>query len=358
MSELSDSKLEIAVHSAPDLAEDNYAPRWIEALESLGVKIRIRDFHAPGSIDQLRGVDGVMWHYYHSERDRQSAPKILAAIETGLGIPVFPNLATRWHYDEKIAQHYLFESIGAPEVKTWIFWDRESAAQFIETCSYPIVFKLSLGAGASNVVKSDSSGDARAFVTRMFRRGLQPGTLNEHAPRKFPGSGREVRAWLWRGIEGARYVLAGELPPVLGNHHVQKHYLYLQEFLPDNPSDIRITVIGNRAFGFRRRNRPGDFRASGSGSIDWDPERIPEKALRIAHDLSRDCGFQSMAYDFLVDSAGELRISEISYCYLNLAVFECPGHWDRNLVWHSGQIWPERAHAEDFLREVSEGRGA
>ena len=30
MSELSDSKLEIAVHSAPDLAENNYAPRWIE----------------------------------------------------------------------------------------------------------------------------------------------------------------------------------------------------------------------------------------------------------------------------------------------------------------------------------------
>ncbi len=158
MSELSDSKLEIAVHSAPDLAEDNYAPRWIEALESLGVKIRIRDFDAPGSIDRLRGVDGVMWHYYHS-----------------------------------------------------------------------------------------------------------------------------LRAWLWRGIKGVRYVFTGKLSPVLDN----------------------------RASGFHRRNRPG-----------------------------------------------ELRISEISYCYLNLAVFECPGHWDRNLVWHSGQIWPERAHAEDFLREVSEGRGA
>jgi hypothetical protein len=34
------AKIEIAVHSAPDLAEDHYAPRWIEALESLGVKAR------------------------------------------------------------------------------------------------------------------------------------------------------------------------------------------------------------------------------------------------------------------------------------------------------------------------------
>jgi hypothetical protein len=39
-------------------------------------------------------------------------------------------------------------------------------------------------------------------------------------------------------------------------------------------------------------------------------------------------------------------------------VFECPGHWDRDLMWHSGQIWPERAQAEDFLREVRGERGA
>jgi len=34
------AKVEIAVHSAPDLAEDNYEPRWIEALESLVAKVR------------------------------------------------------------------------------------------------------------------------------------------------------------------------------------------------------------------------------------------------------------------------------------------------------------------------------
>jgi hypothetical protein len=31
----SGSKLEIAIDSAPDLAEDSYAPRWIETLKSL-----------------------------------------------------------------------------------------------------------------------------------------------------------------------------------------------------------------------------------------------------------------------------------------------------------------------------------
>jgi hypothetical protein len=81
-------------------------------------------------------------------------------------------------------------------------------------------------------------------------------------------------------------------------------------------------------------------------------------ALRIAHGLSRDCGFQSMAYDFLFDSVGELRVSEISYCFVNHSVFKCPGRWGRNLVWHSGQIWSERAQAGDFLCKVRGMQGA
>jgi hypothetical protein len=358
VTETLESKLEIAVHSAPDLAEDSYAPRWIEALESLGAKVRVLDFRAPDIIDRLRGVDGAMWHFFHSARERQSAPMILNAIESGLGIPVFPNLASRWHYDEKIAQHYLFESIGAPAVKTWLFWDREAAFRFIENCRYPVVFKLSLGAGASNVLKLESRDEARDLVSRMFDRGVQASSFESPRRRGLPRSVRELRAWLRRAIEGARYVIGGALPPVAGNHHIQKHYVYLQEFLPDNSCDIRIAVIGNRAFGYRRHNRPGDFRASGSGLIDWDPAQIPERALQIAHSISRDRGFQSMAYDFLFDAEGDLRVSEISYCYVNHLVFECPGHWDEDLVWHPGQIWPERAQVEDFLREVLGKRGS
>ena len=55
---------------------------------------------------------------------------------------------------------------------------------------------------------------------------------------------------------------------------LQRDYLLVQEFLPGNGFDTRITVIGNRAFGFRRFNRPDDFRASGSGRIDWNPAAI------------------------------------------------------------------------------------
>ncbi|HXV37009.1 MAG TPA: hypothetical protein VEC18_07660 [Myxococcota bacterium] len=350
-----EAKIEVAVHHPPDLAHENFAPRWIEALESLGASVRSCDFRAADVLARVSGVDGAMWHFHHSPRERQSAGLILTALETGLGVRVFPNHATRWHFDEKIAQHYLFESIGAPAVKTWIFWSHEAAARFVESCSYPIVFKLSTGAGGSNVVRIDSRRDARALVLRMFARGVQPNTVGDTTSRPRSLTRLGLRGWLRRGLDAARYFLDGELPPV-GNHHIQKHYLYLQEYLPDNPCDIRITVIGNRAFGFRRRNRPGDFRASGSGIIDWDPQPIPAEAVRLAHAISRDRGFQSMAYDFLLDRARELRLSEISYGFASHAVERCPGYWDRDLAWHPGHIWPERAQVEDFVQQVREGR--
>ena len=51
----------------------------------------------------------------------------------------------------------------------------------------------------------------------------------------------------------------------------QRSYILWQEFIPDNQRDFRVTIIGRRyAFVFWRNNRPGDFRASGSGLIDYD----------------------------------------------------------------------------------------
>jgi glutathione synthase/RimK-type ligase-like ATP-grasp enzyme len=51
----------------------------------------------------------------------------------------------------------------------------------------------------------------------------------------------------------------------------EKNYVYFQDFIPQNDFDIRIIVIGKRAFAIKRMVRKGDFRASGSGNIKYDP---------------------------------------------------------------------------------------
>jgi len=140
------------------------------------------------------------------------------------------------------------------------------------------------------------------------------------------------------------FVLRGQIPK-------QRGYLYLQEFLPDNKCDLRVTVIGSQAFGFRRMNRPNDFRASGSGMIDYDPEQVDRRAVRIAFAVSRKLGTQSLAFDFLFDRNHDPMIGEISYCYKPVALYNCPGYLDESLVWHEGHVWPQDVILENLLAQ-------
>jgi glutathione synthase/RimK-type ligase-like ATP-grasp enzyme len=344
--------MKIAIHYTDTMLHDNFAWRWFSALESLGINVKKLDFKHADIIQNICDVDGVMWHWAHNADDKQSANKILAAIEYHLNIPTFPNYSTRWHYDEKISQHYLFQSINAPEIPTWVFWTYDDARLFIKTCEYPLIFKLSSGAGSSNVIKINNLKEARRLTRNIFLRGIQPYTFNEFSPKIVPRSFQDIKRLADRSLDSIRYIFLADHPKFGHHFNIHKNYIYFQKYLPNNHHDIRITVIGDRAFGFIRFNRPGDFRASGSGNLDTNPQNIPTEAIRISHEISQKCGFQSMAYDFLYDTQGNLRIGEISYCFVNQAVRDCPGYWDRKLNWHEGHIWPEDAHVSDFLSYI------
>lgn len=333
----------IAIHHDPEMRDDSYAHRWTDLLEEQGHKVVKLNFKTPDVINQIRchRCQGAMWHWTHTADDKQMAPKILPAIEKYLGIPTFPNLDTSWYYDEKISQHYIFDALNAPKIKSWVFWNLDAALDFLSGTSYPLVFKLSVGAGAANVVKIDQEQDGVKLARKMFKKGMFPYTINEFANNNFSST---VRRFLSR----LRYIFASDFP--LPKYFLaQKNYFYIQEFVPNNSHDIRITVIGNRAFGYIRHNRPGDFRASGSGNFDTNPALIPREAVEIAHRVSKQLCSQSMAYDFLINGKGDVLLNEISYCYVNWMVHKCPGHWDDQLSWCEGKLWPEQAHIEDFL---------
>jgi hypothetical protein len=322
-------------------------------LNSRGIESLVLDFKQSNTIEQIKGCDGALWHWFHIPDDKQAAPKILDAIEFGLRMPVFPNRQTRWHYDEKIAQHYLFDAINAPKIKTWVFWDRQSAVEFIETAQFPLVFKLSVGAGSANVLKLEHRSEALRLIEIMFADGFTPYTVNEFEQKlavSFPSFYQRLK-------DSVNYLLKHRWPaaphkPAHWYYLIQKNYIYFQEFIPDNSYDIRVTVIGERIFDFVRYNRENDFRASGSGQLIYNQDLIPENARRIAKQISEENHFQSMAYDFLLKSNDELVLAEISYGYLNKAIFNCGGYWDGDLNWHEGAIWPEDAILEDFINSI------
>jgi hypothetical protein len=111
-------------------------------------------------------------------------------------------------------------------------------------------------------------------------------------------------------------------------------------------------IIGNRVFAFTRNVRPEDFRASGSGQIVYDRDRIHPRCIEITFKVARQVEAQSMAFDFVLDSRRDPLSVEVSYCYDAAAVYQCSGHWDSRLQWQEGQMWPQHAIVIDLLSEI------
>jgi hypothetical protein len=274
---------------------------------------------------------------------------------------VFPDYNTCWHYDDKIAQFYIFRALNVTTPRTWVFWDREPAREWARAASYPKVFKLKTGSSSSNVHLVSTAEEALEIIDLMFGPGTYPRGFKKlsHELDFLPGRQKKIPAAMSRIRRTLRLAIGATAfsPPQRYWWQPEKNYVYFQDFIPGNSGDIRITVIGNRAFGIRRSNRPNDFRASGSKLCEFEPGRIPLECVRQAYRISAALRAQSMAYDFLFSRSGEPLVGEMSYIYDADVLEKCEGYWDPDLAWFPGHMRPEAAHVEDFLAHIA-GREA
>ncbi len=315
----------------------SFSDRWIELAAQRNISVKTVDAQKDDFFEILSGCNGFMWRFGYSALELELAKRVLQSVSQGLGIPVFPSVRTSWHFEDKIAQFYLLKSIGCPIPDTVVIWSEEAAMDYCNSASYPFVFKLSSGIQSRNVRLVRNREEGAQLVKQMFRSGVttlqrSPSTLNRQ---------------LGNALLPIKLLLGKPLPRGL-----QNGYFLVQEFLPGNEYDTRITIIGDRAFVFRRMNRPGDFRASGSGNIDWNPEAVDTSAVNLAFDVADALQSDSLAVDVLRKD-GSPVIAEISYTYASWAVRDCPGHWKRGvsgeLAWVEGSLRPEDAIFEDFL---------
>lgn len=334
--------------------EGSFAERWMQTAAEQGHLPRRVDALQSDIVAQLQGFDGFLWTPSHdSPADMLVAGHVLRAAEA-MGIAVFPNHPTFWHFDDKVAQKYLLEALQAPAVPAHVFFDRASALNWLQTAAFPLVWKLRRGAGSSNVSLAKTKAQAEALVEQAFGRGFAVkasyfSDVGTKARKK-----RSAAEWL-----GVVQRLPDSIKAIYRTNQGmgrERGYAYFQDFVPGNAFDTRVTVVGHRAFSFTRNVRKNDFRASGSGSISYDRSRIDPKCLGIAFDVAEQLGSQSMAFDFVHTPSGQPLIVEMSYGYLASAVHASGGWYDRSLQWHDEPTWPQDAILHDLVARITAAR--
>lgn len=323
--------MKIAIYHST--ASFSFSGRWIEYCEKNHIDYQIVNPYDTDIIQQVKDCDAFMWHHYQANyKDVLFAKQMLYSLEIA-GKKVFPDWRTGWHFDDKVGQKYLLEAVGAPFVPSYVFYTKKEAYNWINKTTFPKVFKLRGGAGSSNVKLAHNANEARRFVRKAFGKGFPQydkwGTLKERYSKWRKGKDT------FKGVVASitRFII---LPTFAKMHGPEKGYAYFQDFIPNNTFDIRVCVIGDKAFALKRLTRDGDFRASGSGNIIYDKQQIDERCVQIAFDVNKKLHSQSIAYDFVFDENNQPLIVEISFGYAAKAYDFCEGYWTDNMQWHEG----------------------
>lgn len=320
----------------PCIAFDNgeRTRQYITYARDMDITIKIVDCHADDIITQLEDADALVWHWTHAQyEDKRNAKNILTAVQIK-GILAYPDINTCASFDDKVAQKYLLEALQAPLVSTHVFFDYSQAKQWIAQAKYPIVHKQAGGAGSTNVALIHNEKEAQKICKKRF--------ASHSNLREIFGNKTNLRAML-------RYYVKADNERFMGK---DKGFVLFQEFLPNNSYDIRVTIIGDKAVIFKRYVRDNDFRASGSGKIDYVVSECDKLAVPIAFEVAEQLKSQTMAFDFAYSQEKELKIIEISYGFVSKAVENAGGYYDKEMGWHAQPVVAEREVIQMLIDKI------
>ena len=175
--------MKIAIHKRKESFSDR-CDKWIEYCYANGIAHKIVNCYDNDIIEQLSDCDGLMWHWDLNDYKATLFAKQLTLSLEKKGLKVFPSNSTAWHYDDKVGQKYLLESINAPLMPTHVFYTKNKALEWIKLAKFPLVFKLRGGAASINVKLVKNSRQANKLINIAFGKGFASRNRSEIIKRK------------------------------------------------------------------------------------------------------------------------------------------------------------------------------
>lgn len=337
--------MKLAIHHR----KNSFSDYWIDFCVKNQIPYKLVDAYGTDIVKELEDCDAFLWHHHQTSfKDVLTAKRILFAVEQS-GLIVFPDFNTGWHFDDKVAQKYLLEAIGAPYVKSYVFYSKKQAVNWSEKTTFPKVFKLAGGASGSNVLLAETKNSAQRLISKAFGRGFSQYNAGYRIKEeiRLMKLGKGNYKSLLKGL--VRVFIPTNFSKMKGR---EKGYAYFQDFIPNSDFDIRVVVVDNKAFALKQFNRKNDFRASNSGHFVYERNEIDIRTVEIALDVSKTLKSASTSYDFVFDEEGNPFIIEMGYGFINSVYEKCPGYWDAKLDWHEGAFNPQHWIIKRIIEQI------
>lgn len=291
------------------------------------------DCYAYDAIEKLDNYCALIWWYSNFQNaDLMEAQHILD-IAKSKGLAVFPDHATGWHFDDKIAEAYAFCAVGAPTPKNWMFYDLETCLNWLQNkAEYPIVAKLRRGSGSNNVKLIKDVVRGMKYAKRMFSKGYCPAQSLIYKTYSKIQSTHDRKTLISRAKKIPMFLMTRKYGKGMPN---EKGYCYFQEYTPNDCFDLKVVVVGDKLSFLNRKTRKGDFRASGGGDIAYDRNLITNQIIDSAFRTADALHMQQVGFDYVIDNrTGEGKIIEMCFGFDSEAIYNCGAWCDREHKWH------------------------
>ena len=311
---------------------------WEDYLTENNISYDKIDLLSVDAIEILKKYDVLLWHFgQYNYAEMLEARSILYSAKM-MGLKIFPDFNDAWHFDDKVAEMYALQAVGAPIPKSQVYYNMEMLKEVLNggKIEFPIVAKLRTGSGSHNVKLIRSKSQLLRYARRMLSKGFNP------APSLIYKTTSNIRSSHNKATFMAKLKRAPEFLRTLKSASKfpnEKGYVYLQEFIPSDGYDMKIVVVGDKLSGLYRPIRSHDFRASGGGEVLYNKEIFTENIIRSAFAAADAIGFKCVGFDYVIDNrTGEGKIVEMSYGFSHAAVMGMGGWFDRDCNWHEGAL--------------------
>ena len=147
---------------------------WIQYCIENDIDYEVINCFENDILEKLGNFDILLWHFSNYSLQEMMYARTILNSASILGLKVFPDFSTAWHFDDKIAETYLLKTIGAPIPGSYMFYTLDSAKKFLNTeAKYPIIAKLRSGSGSNNVKMLNNPDQALNYTKKMFSKGLK-----------------------------------------------------------------------------------------------------------------------------------------------------------------------------------------